>query len=214
MSDSNHVNERKDYTRTVLLEEHAGKDPFALFGSWLRAAEDDGVPEFNSMMLATSGTDRIGCRVVLLRAWDARGFTFFTNYNSAKAIELDADPRAALTFFWPTHERQVRISGHAEKLTAKESDDYFHSRPRESRIGAWASDQSAEIKDRETLDERVVRWTKRFADSEVPRPGHWGGYRIVPVRIEFWQGRASRLHDRLVFEKSAEGYWHVRRLQP
>lgn len=208
------IDARRDYRSGVLLEKDAGGDPFALFHRWLQEAEQDGLPEHNAMMLATAGSDHVSCRVVLLRELDARGFTFFTNYNSRKAIDLERDPRTALTFFWPAHERQVRVEGHAERITAEDSDAYFRSRPRESRVGAWASDQSREIADRDSLEAKVDRWKERLKESDVPRPGHWGGFRVVPVRIEFWQGRPDRMHDRLLYRRGADGAWTRVRLQP
>jgi pyridoxamine 5'-phosphate oxidase len=152
--------------------------------------------------------------VVLLRSFDARGFVFYTNYNSRKAMDLERDPRAALNFYWPQLEQQVRIEGKAEPVTAEESDAYFASRPLESRIGAWSSDQSRTVEGRAQLDERFERWQARFADGEVPRPLHWGGYRVRPQRIEFWQGRPNRLHDRIAFEHFTDGTWARMRLQP
>ncbi|MBV6404383.1 MAG: pyridoxamine 5'-phosphate oxidase [Flavobacteriales bacterium] len=215
MDSARKVGQRTDYSKTVLLEEEAGNDPIALFGRWLHAAEEDGLPEPHAMTLATAGSFSISCRVVLLRSFDAQGFVFFTNYNSRKAMDLERDPRAALSFFWPQHERQVRIEGKVEKVEAALSDAYFKERPRESQVGAWASDQSRIADDRSHVDERYARWTERFKDAaEVPRPLHWGGMRVRPVRIEFWQGRPSRLHDRIVFEHFTDGSWSRIRLQP
>lgn len=215
MDSARQVGHRTDYSKTVLLEEDAGDDPIALFGRWLRAAEEDGLPEPHAMTLATAGSFSISCRVVLLRSFDAQGFVFFTNYNSRKAMDMERDPRAALSFFWPQHERQVRIEGKVEKVDAAVSEAYFKERPRESQVGAWASDQSRIADDRSQVDERYARWMERFKDeAEVPRPLHWGGLRVRPVRIEFWQGRPSRLHDRIVFEHFTDGSWSRRRLQP
>ena len=153
--------------------------------------------------------------MVLLRSFDPQGFVFFTNYNSRKAMDLERDPRAALCFFWPQQERQIRIEGKVERVSAEESDRHFKERPRESQVGAWASDQSRMADDRAQVDERYARWTERFKDqAEVPRPLHWGGLRLRPVRIEFWQGRPSRLHDRIIFEHFSDGTWSRMRLQP
>ncbi len=214
MNDTKKVDVRTDYVKGALTEEAAGPDPFALFGSWLEAAERAGQPEHNAMALATAGSASISCRIVLLRAYDRDGFTFFTNYNSRKAMDLERDPRAALTFFWPSMERQVRIEGKVEPLTSAENDAYFATRPRMSRIGAWSSDQSRVVESREKLDERYARWDERFKEGEVPRPEHWGGLRVRPVRIEFWQGRSDRMHDRIAFEHFADGSWQRIRLQP
>jgi pyridoxamine 5'-phosphate oxidase len=209
-----HTHHRIDYTKMTLLEEDAGPDPIALFGTWLAAAESEGVPEHNAMTLATMGSLTISCRVVLLRSFDADGFVFYSNYNSRKAMDLERDPRAALNFFWPQLERQVRIEGKVEMVATDRSDAYFASRPLESRIAAWASDQSRIVESREQLEQRFERWKERFADGEVPRPLHWGGYRVRAQRIEFWQGRSNRLHDRIVFEHFADGSWARMRLQP
>jgi pyridoxamine 5'-phosphate oxidase len=214
MSNERHVHARTDYGNGTLLEEDAGTDPIVLFGRWLDDAEKAEVPEHHAMTLATSGSLTISCRVVLLRSFDARGFVFYTNNNSRKAMDLERDPRAALTFFWPQLERQVRIEGRAEHVTTEESDAYFATRPRESQIGAWSSDQSRPVEDRRALDDRYARWVERFEGSEVPRPLHWGGYRVRPVRIEFWQGRSGRLHDRIAFEHMSDGSWVRVRLQP
>ncbi|MCB9171077.1 MAG: pyridoxamine 5'-phosphate oxidase [Flavobacteriales bacterium] len=208
------IGHRIDYGKQALLEQQAGDDPLALFSIWLRNAEDDGLPEPHAMTLATVGTYSLSARIVLLRSFDRQGFVFYTNYNSRKAMDLERDPRAALTFFWPDHERQVRIEGRAERTSSEESDAYFRSRPRDSRIGAWSSDQSRVVEDREQLDARYSRWLERFAHEEVPRPLHWGGVRVRPVRIEFWQGRPNRMHDRIVFEHFDDGSWTRARLQP
>lgn len=214
MNDTKKVDGRTDYVKGALTEESAGTDPFVLFGGWLEAAERAGQPEHNAMALATAGSVSISCRIVLLRSFSRDGFTFFTNYNSRKAMDLERDPRAALTFFWPSVERQVRIEGKVESLTPEESDAYFATRPRTSRIGAWSSDQSRVVESREKLDERYARWDERFKEGDVPRPEHWGGLRVRPVRIEFWQGRSDRRHDRIVFEHFADGSWQRMRLQP
>jgi len=211
---SNPIHDRTDYSKASFTEDQAGNDPIALFGHWLEHAQQAGVPEPHAVALATAGSLTISCRIVLLRSFDAQGFVFYSNYNSRKAMDLERDPRAALTFFWPQVERQVRIEGKVELVSAEESDAYFASRPLDSRIAAWSSDQSRSVEDRTKLEERFERWKGRFEEGEVPRPLHWGGYRVRPQRMEFWQGRPNRLHDRLAFEHFADGTWARLRLQP
>lgn len=208
------VQARNEYGHASLSETDAGTDPLHLFMQWLDEAERSGIPEYNAMLLATTGTVSISMRVVLLRKVDERGFVFYTNYNSRKAMDLERDPRVAITFFWPSLERQVRVEGKAEKVSGEESDAYFATRPRDSQIGAWSSDQSRIVDDRATMKERYERWKERLEGAEVPRPEHWGGYVVRPVRIEFWQGRESRLHDRIAFERFTDGSWQRMRLQP
>jgi len=208
------LNHRLDYAKLSLTEDEAGDDPIALFARWIGQAQAQGVEEPHAMTLATAGSLTISCRVVLLRSFDVNGFVFYSNYNSRKAMDLERDPRAALNFFWPQLQQQVRIEGKAEPISAEESDAYFASRPLESRIGAWSSDQSRTVEGRTQLDERYVRWRDRFAEGEVPRPLHWGGYRVRPQRMEFWQGRPNRLHDRIAFEHFTDGTWARMRLQP
>ncbi|WP_028695378.1 pyridoxamine 5'-phosphate oxidase [Pseudomonas cremoricolorata] len=207
---------RRDYTRDGLAEEQAPAEPFALFEQWFaEAVKTEQAPvEANAMTLATVDAEgRPHCRVLLLKGLDARGFTFFTNYQSAKGQQLLANPFAAMTFFWPALERQVRIEGRVEKVTAKESDDYYQVRPLGSRLGAWASPQSQVIADRQALQDLLEATRARFADSQPECPEHWGGYRLLPERLEFWQGRASRLHDRLNYRLIA-GIWQRERLAP
>ncbi len=208
------IDHRNDYTQASLTEEEAGHDPISLFDRWFNEALSMGVAEPNAMTLATVGSVTISSRVVLLRSFDAHGFVFHTNYNSRKALDLERDDRAALNFFWPTMERQVRIEGRGEHLDAAGSDAYFASRPVDSRISAWSSDQSRSVESRQQLEERFARWKERFAEGDVPRPMHWGGVRVRPARIEFWQGRANRLHDRIAFDRLADGNWLRTRLQP
>lgn len=207
---------RRDYTRDGLSEAASPDEPLALFQRWFaEAVATEQLPvEPNAMTLATVDEDgRPHCRVLLLKALDAQGFTFFTNYDSDKGQQLAARPWAAMTFFWPTLERQVRIEGRVEKVSAEESDAYFQVRPLGSRLGAWASPQSRVIADREELEGYLADVEQRFADNAPACPPHWGGYRLLPERVEFWQGRASRLHDRLDY-RQADGAWQRRRLAP
>lgn len=189
-------------------------DPLAQWQRWHDEAYAAGVAEPNAMVLATVDDDGPDARVLLVRGADHRGLTFFTNYRSPKSRQLDRVPRATGVFAWLDLHRQVRVTGTVERIPDTESDDYFASRPRASRLGAWASPQSEEIPDRATLDRLVAEVDERFADAEVPRPGHWGGWRLVPERWEFWQGRPNRLHDRLRLDRSVDGAWTVRRLGP
>jgi pyridoxamine 5'-phosphate oxidase len=207
---------RKEYEAGALDEATAAGDPIVQFAAWYDAAVAASVPEPEAMTLATAtAAGRPSARMVLLRGFDVEGFCFFTNYDSRKGRELEANPQAALTFHWPALERQVRIEGRVERTTAAESDAYFHSRPSASRIGAWSSPQSQVIPDRTMLEELVERFRAAHPDDTViPRPAHWGGYRLIPDRIEFWQGRPSRLHDRLLYARSADGTWLCERLAP
>jgi len=207
---------RRDYTRDGLSEANAPQDPFVLFHQWFgQAVQTEQAPvEPNAMSFATVDEQgRPHCRVLLLKALDERGFTFFTNYDSAKGAQLAHSPFAAMTFFWPALERQVRIEGRVEKVSAEESDAYFHVRPLGSRLGAWASPQSQVIRDRAELERLLAETEQRFLDKAPHCPPHWGGYRLLPERMEFWQGRASRLHDRLDYRLEAGG-WDRQRLAP
>ena len=204
---------RVDYKHAALGERDAAPDPFDQFARWFDEAVAASLPEPNAMTLATvDATGRPAARIVLLKGVDARGFVFHTNYASRKGSEVDADPRVALLFFWAELERQVRIEGTAERVSAAESDAYFAARPRGSQISAWASPQSAPVPDRGWLEAQVAAVQARFA-SEVPRPANWGGIRVVPSRFEFWQGRESRLHDRLVWTREGDR-WTIGRLAP
>ncbi len=205
---------RQDYNRLSLTEGELDPDPIRQFHRWFEAATLSEIPEPNAMVLATaSPAGRPSARIVLLRGYDERGFVFFTNYESRKGRELDANPHAALVFHWHDLERQIRVEGPVVRSSAEESDAYFQSRPAGSRLGAWASRQSEVIADREILEARIRALELEYADRPIPRPEHWGGYRVVPTVIEFWQGRPSRLHDRLRYTRS-EGGWLIERLSP
>lgn len=205
---------RKDYRLAALDEETVGHDPLAFFHKWFTEAEAAQITEINAMTLATvDAAMQPHARIVLLKGLDQKGFVFFTNYDSVKGRDINTNPKAALVFFWKELERQVRIEGVIEKVSEDESNSYFNSRPASSRIGAWASPQSKEIPDRNILDLNYARYEKEFSDIDIPRPQHWGGYRVIPNHIEFWQGRASRMHDRILFTKN-EGNWDRSRLAP
>jgi pyridoxamine 5'-phosphate oxidase len=196
-----------------LPEATGDRDPIELFGTWFRAAKGSGLVLPESMALATATRDgRPSARMVLLKGFDQRGFVFFGNYESRKAQELAENDQAALVMHWPVLQRQIRIEGSVARLPTEESEAYFATRPRGARIGAWASKQSAELADRKMLEDRVTEYEEKFK-GDVPLPPFWGGYRLAPERIEFWQGRLNRLHDRLVFEKQAD-MWVSRRLYP
>lgn len=205
---------RRDYKLASLEESDAGHDPLALFRRWFEEARSAQLPEPNAMTLATVTPDGgPDARIVLLKGLDERGFVFFTNYESRKGEELATRPRAALVFHWTDLERQVRVEGEVERIAADESDAYYRVRPLGSRIGAWASPQSRVIPDRDVLDTAVAEAQARFGD-DPPRPPHWGGYRVLPRRLEFWQGRPSRLHDRLLCTLQDGGGWRIERLAP
>ncbi len=207
---------RKSYERAALDEHDIDHDPFQQFTIWYDEAVAADLPEPESMTLSTATRDgRPSARIVLLRGYDETGFCFFTNYSSQKGQELASNPYAALTFHWVELERQVRIAGRVEKLTAEESDAYFQSRPSQSRIGAWSSPQSNVIPNREILEQFFDKYQKQYSDeTAIPRPEHWGGYRVIPERIEFWQGRPNRLHDRLQFSRMDQESWTLKRLAP
>ena len=199
---------------TGLPEAAAEADPIELFVAWFEAAKESGILLPDAVTLATVTPEGSpNARMVLLKQVDADGFVFFTNYGSDKARDLDATPHAALCFHWSVLQRQVRVMGRSERTSEEESRAYFSSRPRGSQIGAWASDQSRPLDHRKELEARAREVKREYAEQDVPLPPFWGGYRIRPVRIEFWQGRADRLHDRLVFERTADG-WDTQRLYP
>jgi len=205
---------RKDYSLQSLDEKDIAKNAIEQFTHWWNDAVISQIPEVNAMTLATTTTaGKPSARIVLLKGYDERGFVFFTNYESSKARELAENPNAALVFFWKEIERQIRIEGEVEKIGEAENDAYFFSRPAGSRISAWASPQSQVIKNRQIL-ETNVKWYENEFKNSIPRPPHWGGYRVMPWRFEFWQGRINRLHDRIQYTKIADGSWKVDRLAP
>lgn len=205
---------RKEYAQHSLLEKDAPASPVVFFNHWFTEALNADVNEPNAMVLSTVNAEhKPSARVVLLRNFSDDGFVFYTNYNSRKGSEISENPFAALTFFWPELERQVRIEGKLEMQSAAESDEYFNSRPEGSKLGAWASPQSQVIESRETLDELIEHMTTMFAGKTPERPEWWGGYILKPERIEFWQGRPSRLHDRLLYVNE-NGAWAMKRLAP
>lgn len=206
---------REEYSVGGLSEEQAGGDPFALFRLWFEQAVAAGIHEPNAFVLATATMEAVpSARLVLLKSLDDRGFTFFTNYDSRKGNEIAANPSVALVFPWHALERQVRVEGTVEVVAAEESDSYFVTRPLGSRLGAWASAQSREIPDRAFLEAQHAALLAKYPDGNVPRPPNWGGYRVLPTVFEFWQGRPSRLHDRLQFTRNADGSWARCRLAP
>jgi pyridoxamine 5'-phosphate oxidase len=205
---------RKEYKLRTLSEKDVSPDPLRQFDKWWQEAIHSNIEEVNAMTLATASADGMpDGRIVLLKGFDEKGFTFFTNYNSAKGHQLLENPRACLVFFWAALERQVRLSGLVTLASPKVSDDYFNSRPEGSRIGAWASPQSEVIENREWLEENEKRLGDEMKDG-LHRPPHWGGYVVQPTRIEFWQGRPSRLHDRILYTLAGNGKWKIERLAP
>ena len=206
---------RRDYTRQGLEELDVDPNPFQQFQVWFNQALLAQLPEPNAMTLATATRAGIpSARIVLLKGFDEQGFVFYTNYQSRKGQELLDNPHGALVFWWAELERQVRIEGYIEKVSDQETETYFHSRPVGSQLGAWASNQSQVIRDRTVLETRLQELTTRYQNQTVPRPPHWGGYRLSPTAIEFWQGRPSRLHDRLLYKHLEDNSWKIERLSP
>lgn len=206
---------RTEYKMQTLLEEDVDADPVKQFEKWWDDALKSEIYEANAMTLATVDADMVpSARIVLLKGFDEKGFVFFTNYNSQKGSELARNDRACLVFFWKELERQVRITGIAEKISAEESIAYFNSRPDGSKIGAWASPQSLVVAGKAWLKETFDYYMERFKHGEIPRPPHWGGYRVKPFRVEFWQGRPNRLHDRILYTSAEDNSWKIERLAP
>jgi pyridoxamine 5'-phosphate oxidase len=206
---------RTEYTRAGFAEADAAPDPVAQFRAWFEDALAADLHEPNAMTLATAAPDgKPSARVVLLKGFDERGFVFYTNYGGRKGGEIGRNPRAALVFYWGELERQVRIEGRVGCVSERESDAYFASRPRGSRLGAWASEQSRPVESREVLESRLAALEREYEGQNIPRPPFWGGYRVEPEAVEFWQGRENRLHDRIVYRRTGGGGWEIERLQP
>lgn len=206
---------RKDYQLQTLQESAVSANPFEQFSRWWDEAIKSELDEVNAMTLATASAAGIpDARIVLLKSASEEGFVFFTNYNSHKGKEMEENPHACLVFFWKELERQIRISGKVKKTSASESDDYFNSRPEGSRIGAWASPQSQVIASRAVIEQNISKYEQQFDGGDIARPPHWGGYIVIPTVIEFWQGRPSRLHDRIRYSKLPDEGWKIERLAP
>lgn len=205
---------RTDYLLASLDDTSVGDNPITFFNQWFNEALEAQVAEVNAMTIATVSADnKPHARIVLLKGITDDNFVFFTNYNSAKGQEIEANPHASLVFFWHELQRQVRIEGRIEKISDAESDEYFFSRPEGSQIGAWSSPQSSIITDRNILEDNYQKYQKQFGEN-IPRPEHWGGYKVVPSNIEFWQGRGNRMHDRILFSLSGDNSWQKNRLAP
>ncbi len=206
---------RHDYVARGLRRADLDADPMTQFGQWFGEAAAAQIRDVNAMSLATATSDGTpSARIVLLKAISERGFVFFTNYHSEKGRELEQNPKAALNFFWAQLERQIRVTGVVEKTPHEESEEYFHSRPHGSQLGAWTSPQSEVIADRAALETSLAAATEQYGGGVVPLPPHWGGYRVVPAMIEFWQGRTNRLHDRFRYTREEDGSWRIERLAP
>lgn len=206
---------RKDYSKGILTESSVNISPFAQFETWWSQANASQIDEPNAMTLATTAQDgRVDARIVLLKGFSEQGFVFFTNYNSNKSIQLSSHNQCGLLFFWKELERQVKINGTAQKISTQESIDYFDSRPEGSKLGAWASPQSMVVAGQAWLTETFNFYKERFSHGKIPKPPHWGGWRVKPTHIEFWQGRPSRMHDRILYTLQADGLWKLERLAP
>jgi pyridoxamine 5'-phosphate oxidase len=206
---------RFDYGARGLRRADLDPDPIRQFTLWFTDAANAGIRDANAMSLATATSEgEPFVRIVLLKGFDERGFVFFTNYSSEKGKQLEANPRASLAFFWVQLERQIRITGSVERTSREDSDHYFHSRPRGSQLSAWASRQSEVVDSRQILDAKLAKMTERYGDGNIPLPPHWGGYRVKPNVIEFWQGRQNRMHDRFRYTRQESGEWHIDRLAP
>lgn len=205
---------RHDFAKQSLDEKQVDENPIAQFEKWFKEAVEAKVNEPNAMTICTATIEgKPSARIVLLRNFNENGFVYYTNYNSRKGLEIQANPQCALLFFWPELERQVRIDGSIEKQSAEDSDLYFRTRPRTSKLGAWTSEQSKVIANRDILESEYEKFSAMFPGEEVPRPPHWGGYTVNPSTIEFWQGRPSRLHDRILYTKENKA-WKIERLAP
>ncbi len=204
---------RQEYRKNQLLEEFLAEDPFTQFDKWFKQAMDEQIAEPNAMILSSISSTGVDSRTVLLKGVEKDHFIFFTNYRSHKGQQLISNPACSLLFLWLQQERQIIVRGNATKISKEASEEYFNSRPRESKIGAWVSSQSEEIDSRDELEEKLKLYTQKFEGQEVPKPEHWGGFKVKPYQIEFWQGRPSRLHDRILYTLES-GNWIHKRLQP